>query len=100
MARSGEINWSRAGLLAALNTEAVEARVAEVAEELADRVQDGWDGHVEGIPGDIEIPVKVGVYKTDRPRASVHLAHPSGLAVQAKYGALTKAAADLGLEVQ
>jgi hypothetical protein len=100
MASPSGIHWSRAGLLAALNTEAVEARVTKVAEEIADGVRDGWDGRVEGIPGDIEIPVKVSTYKSDRPRASVFLAHPSGLAVQAKNGALTKAAADLGLEVQ
>jgi hypothetical protein len=95
-----KIHWNAAGIKAALNGREVEATVERAAEELAGRVRDGWDGHVEGIPGDVEIPVEVGVYKTDRPRASVHLAHPSGLAVQAKYGALTKAAADLGLEVQ
>ena len=44
-------------------------------------------------------PVEVRAYTTDRAAASVSIAHPAGLAIQAKYGALTKAAAAAGLEV-
>lgn len=95
------IHWNDAGLLAALNSAGVESRVVETAERVAEEIRrDGsWDRQVEGIPGDIDIPVRVDVYKTDRPRASVHLAHPSGLAVQAKRGALTRAASAAGLVV-
>lgn len=46
------------------------------------------------------IPVEVREGTTDRARAQVVLAHAAGLAVQAKYGALTKAAAQAGLEVR
>jgi hypothetical protein len=44
--------------------------------------------------------VRVDSYETDRARAEVWLAHPSGLAVQAKHGLLTKAASEAGLEVK
>lgn len=45
-----------------------------------------------------ELPVRV--YSHDDGTAAVVLAHPSGLAQQAKHGVLTRAAASLGLEVR
>lgn len=45
------------------------------------------------------LPVEVNTYITDRAAAAVTITHPAGLAMQAKYGALTKAAAAAGLEV-
>jgi len=45
-------------------------------------------------------PVEVRTYETDRAAASVSIAHPAGLAIQAKHGALTQAAASVGLEVR
>lgn len=76
----------------------LKAEIENVAERVAANVE--AQGHlVEGIPGNIELPVRVDVYETDRARASVSLAHPSGIAVQAKHGALTRAAAQEGLEV-
>jgi hypothetical protein len=44
--------------------------------------------------------VKVKLSTTDRAHAEVILAHPAGIAVQAKHGALTKAASQAGLEVK
>lgn len=77
----------------------ISGAVADLAEKVADNLRS--QGHmVEGIPGEIALPVRVSVYETDRARASVTIAHPSGLAVQAKHGALTRAAAAEGLEVQ
>lgn len=55
-------------------------------------------GAMEG-SGEMDLPVEVSLGTTDRPRANVALAHPAGRAVQAKYGALTKAAARAGLDV-
>ena len=55
---------------------------------------------VEGVPGDVALPVTVSMYTTDRAHAVVAIAHPSGVAVQAKHGALTKAAAQAGLDVK
>jgi hypothetical protein len=45
-------------------------------------------------------PVEVRAYTTDRAAAAVSIAHPAGKAIQAKYGALTRAAAAAGLEVK
>lgn len=77
---------------------ALREMVREKAEEIAGNARS--QGHlVEGVPGDIEMPVEVTVYDTDRARASVIIKHPSGLAIQAKHGVLTRAAAEAGLEV-
>lgn len=45
-------------------------------------------------------PVTVEMTTTDRAHANVSIAHPAGMAVQAKRGSLTKAAAQAGLDVQ
>lgn len=87
------------GIAAIADSAAVKNAVDALAEEVADNVR-SQNHMVEGIPGDVALPVKVRVYETDRARASVILAHPSGLAVQAKHGALTRAAAAAGLEVK
>lgn len=47
----------------------------------------------------IDIDVDVDSYTTDRAAASVTLAHPAGVPVEAKYGVLTRAAAAAGLQV-
>lgn len=46
-----------------------------------------------------DVPVVVRPYTTDRAAAAVTIAHPSGVVRQARDGALTKAAARVGLEV-
>lgn len=100
MAKSS-LHLNDAGIKAVLNSPEVARFVDRAAEALAEKVRDhsGWDGLVSGIPGSDEMPVTVKAYTSDRERASVFLAHPAGLAVQAKHGALTRAASDLGLEV-
>lgn len=79
------------------------ALVEGAAEAVADNVR-GLGIRVDGVPGDVELPVKVYVDDTDgmrvdRASARVVLAHASGLAVQAKHGALSKAASAAGLSV-
>jgi hypothetical protein len=69
--------------------------VKEAADKVAANVAD--QGHNVG-PNE-PVPVTVGQFITDRARATVSLAHPAGLAIQAKHGALTKAAAQAGLDV-
>lgn len=87
------------------------AKSSEVAREitaLAERVADNVRGQgiqVEGVPGNIALPVEVTSTTTtdmrlNRAKSYVTLAHAAGLAVQAKHGALTKAAAQAGLEVR
>ena len=56
-----------------------------------------------GTVTDAEVVVSVGVttsMRINRARALVTIAHPAGLAIQAKHGALTKAAASAGLRVK
>ena len=96
MAR-GKVKLDHRGLEAILKGREVTAATQEAAEAVAANVK--AQAHaVEGIPGNIELPVKVSMFETDRAHGVVALAHPSGEAVQAKHGALTKAAAEAGLE--
>ena len=87
------------GIEAAMKSAAMKQRVTEVAEQVAANVR-AQGIYVEGEPGDVALPVEVSSYETDRARSSVTIAHPSGKAVQAKRGALTRAAAQAGLEVK
>ncbi len=82
-----------------LKSSAMRRAVEEKANEIADNVK-SQGVMVEGEPGDIDIPVTVSVYDTDRARATVWLSHPSGAAVQAKNGVLTRAASQAGLKVK
>lgn len=50
--------------------------------------------------GSVDAPVTVKAYTTDRAIAVIAIAHPAGKAIQAKHGALTKAAAACGYEVK
>lgn len=95
---AGNFRRNSRGVAAILKSAEAVRLVTSAAENVADNVRrQGF--RVDGIPGDVELPVKVAVYETDRARASVILAHPAGIAVQAKHGALTRAASEAGLEV-
>lgn len=86
-------------ILDVAKSSAMRREIKALAEQVADNVR-SQGIMVEGEPGDIALPVTVTEQTTDRARASVALAHPSGQAVQAKHGALTKAAAQAGLQVK
>ena len=76
--------------------------VREVVNQLAERLADAVRSQGIRVEGGNEIPLPVEVREqtTDRARAQVAITHPSGKAVQAKRGALTKAAASVGLRVK
>jgi hypothetical protein len=95
------LHLSKKGLHDALQQRGIVEAVNDMADRVADqvRVQGIGVGDRDGGSHEIELPVKVDVYTSDRPRASVVINHPAGLSVQAKDGALTRAAAALGLEV-
>lgn len=97
MARNVRLNSS--GIADVAKSAAVRAEVTQLAERVADNVR-AQGIRVEGEPGDVALPVEVASYTTDRARSSVTIKHPSGQAVQAKHGALTKAAAQAGLDVK
>lgn len=85
-----------AGLAAVLKSGPVQAAVHAAAEQIAA----GARGiAVEGIPGDVALPVEVRDSTSDRARSTVIIAHPSGMAVQAKHGVLTAGASGAGFEV-
>lgn len=85
------------GMKAVLNSGEAQSAVRALAQEIAGQVEaQGITVSSAGVP----IPVKVDDFKTDRVGASVTLAHPAGTAVQIKHGALTRAAAAVGLEVK
>lgn len=71
--------------------------VHDAAERIASNARRGI--MVEGIPGDVALAVVVEDSHTDRPKSTVKLAHPSGMAVQAKHGVLTAGASGAGFEV-
>ena len=101
MARNG-VRLNRSGVAAVLKSPSMHAAVKAAAEAMADNVRSQGIavGDVDGGRLEKPLPVKVDSQTTDRARATVTIAHPAGLAVQAKHGALTKAAAAAGLDVR
>ena len=94
------ITLDKAGLAAIAKSAEVRQVVDDAANRIADEVR-GQNIEVGAFKGGGKIPLPVDVRKetTDRASAAVVLAHPAGIAVQAKHGALTKAASAVGLEV-
>lgn len=96
------IKLNSASLAQILKSARMQAAIAAKAEEVANNVREQGIkvGDRDGGPREHDLPVKVEHSVTDRARSAVIIAHPSGLAVQAKWGALTKAAAQAGLDVR
>lgn len=91
-----KIELDHGGIAEILKSAAVGAMVDEAASQVAANVE--AQGQMVNGGRDV-LPVVLDSYVTDRQARSVTLAHPAGLAVQAKHGTLTRAAADAGLEV-
>ena len=83
------------GVAAVMRSLEAHALVNGAAERVANFARE--QGYTVG-PG-VELPVITNPYTTDIAGCGVILAHPAGLAMQAKHGVLTKAAAAEGLEV-
>lgn len=96
------VKLDRKGVEAILKSAGAHKMVQDAAEAVAANVRDQniKVGDRDGGAHERDLPVKVGVTTTDRAHAVVTLAHPAGEAVQAKHGALTKAAAQAGLNVR
>lgn len=101
MARA-KVKLDHAGLAALLQSTEMHRAVQEAAEAVVDNVkaQGIKVGDRDGGTFEYDLPVDFQMTTTDRAHATVALAHPAGEAVQAKRGALTKAAAEAGLEVR
>lgn len=95
-----DVHLDKAALGAILKSRDMSELVKTAAEKIADNVrsQGIQVGAFKG-GGEIDLPVRVETETTDRAAATIVLAHPAGIAVQAKHGALTKAASAAGLEV-
>lgn len=100
--RPGEVKLDHAGIAAIAKSSEMQALVKDVAEEIADNIR-GMGikvGDADGGPREVDLPVKVETDVTDRARATVVIAHPAGIAVQAKHGALTRGASAAGVTVK
>jgi hypothetical protein len=87
------IRLDSGGIGEMLRSDGVRGVIDSLAESVAGNVNESSSN------GD-SIPVEVSSYTTDRAAAGVTMAHPAGLALEAKYGPLAKAAASVGLEVR
>jgi hypothetical protein len=96
------IKLNHAGIEQILKAAPMQAAVKAAAEQIAQNVRDQGIkvGDKDGGAHEIDLPVTVTMTTTDRAHANVTIAHPAGEAVQAKHGALTKAAAQAGLDVR
>lgn len=94
---AGRVHYvsSYGGWREVLKSSEAAALVRGRAEKIAENAR--GQGHTTSDGQPLPIVVESGV--TDRQRASVTIAHPSGMAMQAKHGVLTTAAASVGLEV-
>lgn len=101
---AGKVKLDPKGLEAVAKRSETASAVKAIAEKVAENIK-AQGIRVEGKPGDVALPVEVNTADTtnmrvNRAKAWVMLAHPAGMAVQAKHGALTKAAAQAGLKVE
>lgn len=98
----GQVRLNSKGIAAILSSTPMHREIQSAAEKVAQNVeaQHITVGDRDGGKHEYPLPVKVEVTTTDRAHGRVTLAHPAGQAVQAKHGALTKAAAQAGLDVR
>ena len=99
MVTLARIQIDRRGVGEVAKSREMKALIHDLAEEVAENVRD-LGIMVNGIPGTDVLPVKVSDSVTDRAVSRVSITHPAGLAVQAKHGALSKAASAAGLKLK
>jgi hypothetical protein len=99
---ANRIRLNHKGVEQVLKSAPMAAAVKAKAEQVAQNVRDQniKVGDRDGGKHEYDLPVKVTMTTTDRAHANVTITHPAGEAVQAKHGALTKAAAQAGLDVK
>lgn len=98
---ASRVHLNHAAIGALLRSTEMHRLVQDVAERVAENVRQQriTVGDVDGGANEYPLPVDVSVITTDRAHASVRLAHAAGIAVQAKHGALTKAASSAGISI-
>lgn len=93
-----KIRLDSPGIAAMLQSGEVTAAITELGEDVASRVYETASGEV--IPVETRLRIAQGGGLSPRPAIDVSLAHPAGLAVEAKRGSLVAAAGAAGLEVK
>jgi hypothetical protein len=88
------VRLDRVGMSLMLKQSEVRNEITSLAEAVgsAARSNEGVAKH--------DAEIKVEHYTTDRAASAVLIKHPIGMGIQAKYGALTQAAASQGLQVK
>lgn len=88
------VRLDRVGMSMMLKQAEVRSEITSIAEAVgnAARSNEGVVKH--------SAEIKVEHYTTDRAASAVLIKHPIGVGIQAKYGALTQAAAAQGLQVR
>lgn len=94
-----KVHLDRVALERVLRRREVGEAVGRLGGEIADKIRSQGIEVNDRDGGPAEFPLPVMVFVGEDATGAVALSHPSGLAVQAKHGPLTKAAAALGLEV-
>jgi hypothetical protein len=84
------------GMGEVLNSPLVRMAVHELADAVGETVKEIVGSKY---PVNVDTRMTVGM-KQDRERSDIAIVHPAALALQAKHGALTRAAAAHGLEVR
>lgn len=96
-----QLTLNSAGFAEVLKSAGMESAVRAATEAVASNVAgQGLVAQSAGAESGIPIVGEVEMQTTDRARGKVTIKHPAALAMQAKHGVLTKAAAAAGLEVR
>jgi len=88
------VRLDRVGMSMMLKQSEVRSAISDVAQAVANTARSN-----EGVAKH-DAEIKVEDYTTDRAASAVLIKHPIGMGIQAKYGALTQAAASQGLQVK
>lgn len=88
------VRLDRLGMSMMLKQAEVRSEITSIAEAVGNSARSN-----EGVAKH-EAEIKVEHYTTDRAASAVLIKHPIGMGIQAKYGALTQAAASQGLQVR
>ena len=95
------IRLDRNGIAALAKSAGMAVVVNDAAVTIASNVtSQGFTASSGAARSEAAIVGAVDLYTTDRVSAAVTIKHPAGLALQAKYGVLTKACSAAGLELK
>ena len=95
------IRLDRNGIAALAKSAGLASVVNTAAKAVADNItSQGLTASSPGAQSSASIVGEVDLYSTDRVSAAVTIKRPAGLALQAKYGVLTKACSAAGLELK